>query len=94
MQKQIRIPAEMLILYPKSLQLIILLGSFPRRLKANFRFEQPEGLEGGKADGNKENPLYFSELNIVLPIERKISPFASHLCFLCKGAVKMPYAMV
>ena len=74
MQKQIRIPAEMLILYRKSLQLIVLLGSLPRRLKRGFRLEQLEGLEEAEPDGNKETPLYFAELKIVLPTERKISP--------------------
>lgn len=74
MQKQIRIPAEMLVLYRKSLQLIVLLGSFLQRPERSFRFEQLEGLEEEEPGGNKETPLYFAELNTVLPIERKISP--------------------
>lgn len=43
-------------------------------LKRRLRFEQLEGLEEEELSAYKENPLYFAELNIVLPIERKISP--------------------
>jgi len=59
-QKQIGIPAETLIVYRKSLQLIVLLGSLPRKLKKSFRFEQREGLEEEEPGGNKENPPYLA----------------------------------
>lgn len=47
----IRIPAEMLISYPKSLQL---LGLLLRRLKGSIRFDQLEGLREEEPDGKKE----------------------------------------
>lgn len=47
----IRIPAEMLISYPKSLQL---LGLLPRRLKGSIRFDQLEGLQEEEPHGKKE----------------------------------------
>lgn len=70
--------------------LIVLLGLLLRRLKRSFRFKQLNGLEEEQTNGNKENPLYFAELNIVLPIERKISPclpLALPLQGSCENAV-------
>lgn len=50
----IRIPAEMLISYPKSPQLVVLLGLLLRRLKGSIRFDQLEGLQKEEPDGKKE----------------------------------------
>lgn len=50
----IRIPAKMLISYPKSPQLVVLLGLLLRRLKGSIRFDQLEGLQKEEPDGKKE----------------------------------------
>lgn len=55
----IRIPAEMLISYSKSLQL---LGLLLRRLKGSIRFDQLESLQEEKPDGRKEIRKTFSIL--------------------------------
>lgn len=47
----IRIPAEMLISHPKSLQL---LGLLLRRLKGSIRSDQLEGLQEEESHGKKE----------------------------------------